>query len=241
MPVEDTTPLVRADLDTLVYERVRQMILDGALPPGEQIIQDQLARRLGVSRTPLRRALTQLAKDNLVEMTPRGTFVRQFTLDEVIAVFEIRGVLEGLACRLFAERAEPPDIAYMRSLFTTAMERITPDHWSAYRQADQEFHYYIAKKSNSSIISQTLSSFHILTISFLQGLIRPPEETFPEHMRIIDALEERDPDKAERYAVEHIRITVQLLKEGRMAGALSRFGIRSPSPGGRSAASTSAP
>lgn len=220
----------RLDLDTLTYERVRQMILDGTLEPGKKIVQDRLAAQLGVSRTPLRRALTRLEKENLVEIRPRGgTFVRTFTPDEVIAIFEIRAVLEGLAARLFAPRVTREDVNYMKSLFDTAMAQITDDDWTAYKRADREFHTFIARRAGSRIIEEVLNSYHILTVAFLQGLIRPPHETYPEHQAIIAALKARDPVRAEQLALEHIRITLESLKQQRMT--LERTPLKAGSAG----------
>ncbi|MBA7627931.1 hypothetical protein ES703_55653 [subsurface metagenome] len=65
-------------LDELVYNKLKEMILNKHLKPGQQIIQEQLAKKLGVSRTPLRRALSQLAKEHLVTMLPRGGRVKSF-------------------------------------------------------------------------------------------------------------------------------------------------------------------
>ena len=88
------------NLDHQVYLIVRQMITDRKLVPGEKIPQERLAKELGISRTPLVNALKFLEKEKLVEAKPRrGFFVRAFTRDEAVSIFELREVLEGLAAR----------------------------------------------------------------------------------------------------------------------------------------------
>lgn len=202
------------NLDELVYKRIKDMILNNHLKPGAKIIQNQLAEELGVSRTPIRRALSQLSKEHLVEMTSRGSAqVRDFSREEMIVVFEMREVLEGLACRKAAGAVNKDQLEHYRSLYQEAMQSITDDNWEAYRNADVKFHFFIIEASGVKLLEEMVKSFHILSNSFTPGLIRPPQETFPEHMRIIDALLQGNPEKAENLMREHLRKTVRLLKK----------------------------
>src|SRR5579871_1939088 len=90
--------------DQVIY-KLRAMILQGDLAPGQRLAEIPLAADLGVSRTPVRRALAMLAQEGLVsESSSRGYVVREFSLQEVLDAIELRGVLEGLAARLVAER-----------------------------------------------------------------------------------------------------------------------------------------
>lgn len=190
------------------------MVIRGELKPGEQIVQEALANKLGISRTPLRRALAALVKENFLEMSPRGeAYVRTFGFEEINSIFEIRAVLEGLSCRLAAPMIATKHIAYLRSLITTAANDITPEDWSAYREADIEFHTYLATLADDKILLQILDSFQIVSLSLVQGLLRPPEETLPEHVAILDALETHDADLAEQHMVTHIRRTLGHIKQ----------------------------
>ena len=189
------------------------MVVQGILKPGEQIVQESLAERIGISRTPLRKAIATLVQQQFLEMTSRGVaYVRSFTHDELVSIWEIRAVLEGLVCRLAAHRAKPQHIAYLRSLITSAAEQITPDDWTVYRKADQEFHDYLSSLIKDPMLTKILDSFQILSITLAQGLLRPPEETLPEHLEILNALEARDADRAERAMIRHIRTSGLHLK-----------------------------
>lgn len=95
---------VAAQIDKVVSQ-LRDMVLSGELVAGERIIEVQVAERLGVSRTPVRLALAELETEGLLErITSRGFRVRAFTVDEICAAVDVRGVLEGMAVRLIAEQ-----------------------------------------------------------------------------------------------------------------------------------------
>lgn len=200
------------DLDQLTYKTLKKMILDGVLKQGEKIVQDQLANLLGVSRTPLRRAISRLIQERLLETNGRGTFVKQYTHKEIIAAFEIRAVLEGLACRLCARHMTDEEIMELENMMKHAIANTTDKDWTVYRQSDREFHDLIAKKANNEMLSDILNQFQVLSITFLKGLMRPPKETINDHLEIIQALKNRSEDEAERAAVSHIRKTIEAMK-----------------------------
>src|SRR3954467_11172860 len=100
-----------------VTDTVRDWILTGAVSGGDRLEEIPLAERLGVSRTPVRSALAALSKEGLIDYQPkRGYLVRTFEVDEIFAAYQARASLEGLACRLAAERGVPEDFrAKLRS------------------------------------------------------------------------------------------------------------------------------
>ena len=206
-------PTGHTSLDERAYQEIRNMIVQGILKPGEQIVQESIAEQIGISRTPLRRAIATLVQQQFLEMTSRGVaYVRSFTYKELASIWEIRGVLEGLVCRLAAQRVKPQHIAYLRSLITSAAEKTTPNNWDAYEKADHEFHNYLPSIIQDPMLTKILDSYQILSIALAQGLLRPPEETLPEHLEILDALEAHDADRAERAMVLHIRKSGLYLK-----------------------------
>ncbi len=197
-------------LEEYAYTELRDMITHGTLKAGEQLVQEDLATKLGVSRTPLRRALANLERDNFVRLSPRGeAYVLAFGPEEIASMFEIRAVLEGLTCRLAAPNIGTKHTIYLRSLLEAAAEEVerTGD-WSAYRQADIEFHTYLTERAENPMLVKLLDSFQVMGLSLAQGLLRPPQETLQEHLAIIDALEAHDPDRAEKAMLSHIRKTI---------------------------------
>src|SRR5690554_5364064 len=122
----------RDTLDHTVYKQLKEMIITQSIKPGELIIQNQLSLQLGVSRTPLRKALGELEKEGLLESSPKGWYVKEFTVQDMVSIFEIRAVLEGLACRLAVDRLEAADLAYMRTMFEHAYELVDEHQAEAY-------------------------------------------------------------------------------------------------------------
>lgn len=194
------------NLDGLVYKRIKNMILSNELERGTKIIQNGLAEELGVSRTPIRRALSQLAKEHLVEVSQRGlAYVRDFSRKEMTTVFEIREVLEGLACRKAAQTVTKKKLEHYKRVYREAMESITDDDWRAYQEADVKFHFFVIEASGVRLLEDMVKSFHILSSSFIPGLVRSPQETFREHIAIIDALGRSEAEGAENLMREHLR------------------------------------
>ncbi|MFC0010043.1 GntR family transcriptional regulator [Devosia nitrariae] len=202
-------------LEEFGYRSLRQMILQGELAPGQKLVQEDLAQRLGVSRTPLRSAIAALERDGFVAISPRGeATVASFGPARIADLFEVRAVLEGLTCRLVAPSFEQKHAMYLRSLISAAMPEGDSGDWSAYRSADQEFHNYLTTLLGNDFLTRQLASVRdVLSLSLAQGLLRAPSETYSEHMEIIAALEARDADAAEQAMLRHIRTTISLMRK----------------------------
>jgi DNA-binding GntR family transcriptional regulator len=192
------------DLSSRVYDQLKEMILTGELGPGEKIIQEKLAQEVGVSRTPLLKALQMLEHEMLVESVPRrGIYVKQLGLRDLVDAFDAREGLEGIATRLTAERASDKDIRELRALWEpfVGMDDIP---FSRYQKADQKFHRSLIEWSDNAIILRMEMVGNVHIISYNRGLIRGPEETLAEHFGIVDALAARDGELAEQRMREHI-------------------------------------
>lgn len=202
-------------LEEHVYKALRDMILKGELASGQKLVQEDLAEKLGVSRTPLRSAIANLERENFVQLSPRGeAFVAEFGPQKIADIFEIRAVLEGLTCRLIAPTIELKHTLYLRSLMSSVSTTLEDDDFAAYREADIEFHMYLTNLVKDSFLTRMLETLQIvMSMSLSQGLLRSPHETLPEHLAIVDALEAHDPDKAEQAMIDHIRKTIPLIKQ----------------------------
>lgn len=202
-------------LEDRVYHEIRDMILSGNLAAGDKLVQEDLAAKLGVSRTPLRSAIAKLSHENLVEMSSRSeAYVAEFGPNQIADLFEMRAVLEGLICRLLAPTIERKHTIYLRSLMTSVEQAAQSDDTRAYRDADVEFHTYLANLVSERGFAQLLETVHsVMRMSLSQGILRSPTQTHAEHLAIIDALEARDSDAAERAMVDHIRKTIALLRQ----------------------------
>lgn len=206
---------VTQNLEEYGYKALRDLILDGSLLPGQKLGQEDLAQRLGVSRTPLRSAIAALERDGFVSVSPRGeAVVLEFGPRRIADLFEIRAVLEGLTCRLIARKIERKQTMYLRSLILSSVPEEGSDDWAGYRAADHEFHTFLTSLIQDTFLTRQLEALQgIMTLSFAQGLLRPPNETLGEHIEIIDALEAHDQDRAEQAMLTHIRKTIALMRQ----------------------------
>lgn len=104
-------------LRDVVFENLREAILEGKLKPGQRLMEVQLAEQLGVSRTPVREAIRKLELEGLVVMLPRkGAYVANMSLKDIMDVLEVRASLEGLAAYLAAERISDEDIKKLKDI-----------------------------------------------------------------------------------------------------------------------------
>ncbi len=195
------------DLSRRVYGRLKEMILSGELNPGEKIVQEKLAQAIGVSRTPLLKALQMLEHEMLVESIPRrGIHVKEMDDSEIIDAFDCREGLEGIAVRLTAERATDREIQELRALFEP-FRNMREIPIGRYQKNDQRFHGALITLSSNAIIKRIEVVGNIHIISYNRGLIRGPEETLAEHFAILDAIEERNGALAEERLREHLHLS----------------------------------
>ncbi len=198
------------ELSAQAYQKVKSMIMLKELLPGQKIVQDRLADDLGISRTPLRSALQMLEGEGLIESLPRkGVIVKEFTDKEVLEIYDCRIALEGTAIRLFTERASADEVEELRQLFLPFLQGEIDK--KNYQQADAMFHDTIMKGSGNSFLHKLFHQGNLLVCIDLIGLLRAPNETLPEHLKIIQAIENKDVDLAESFAREHLEKTKQLI------------------------------
>ncbi|MBN1479274.1 GntR family transcriptional regulator [candidate division KSB1 bacterium] len=196
--------LEHIELTDRIYSRVKKMIFDQELLPGQKLLQEKLSAQLGVSRTPLLKALHRLESEMLVESKPRrGLFVKQMSVEEIIDIFHVRAVIEGLSARLAAAHVQNEHITFLRQLFQPFRDQ-HPIDYTEYEKADRQFHNSIMLYSGNKIIArlEMLSNLHLQ--AFQAGLLRPPEETIDEHFNIIKALAAGDGQQAEQFMRNHI-------------------------------------
>lgn len=207
------------NLDQKVYTILKKMITDRKLLPGRKIPQEKLAQELGISRTPLVNALKYLEKEKLVEAKPRrGFFVRLFNQSEMISIFELREVLEGLAVRRTAEQITDKEIERVKQFFSQFDPKKPVSDISAYSKEDRQFHNYVTDLGSKEFLKSVLQSYNIISFSYQfansEGLVRKPEETLPEHLEIIDAIVHRDAAAAESLMRRHFQKAIDNIKAG---------------------------
>lgn len=207
--------IAQTRLTQTIYSLLRAKIANHDFASGERLRLDVLADQLGVSRTPVREALNQLALEGLIEIRPRrGTFVARVDQRSVAELYELRLMIDTYVGRQVAPTIRPVEIQRLRRLFAAIEEQVVGDayhDYGAYLAADRAFHSAIvALAENQRLISLYEE------INLPLWLVRAQQEAGLErdhdaaaslagHHEIMEALEQKDPDRAARAMAEHIQ------------------------------------
>ena len=219
---------------------MRELILRGAFRPGERLREVPLAARLNVSRTPLRLVLDRLAQEGLLKPRKTGGFVAsEFTVEDIRDAIEIRGVLEGAAARLAAERPkDPEDVAELRRCVAAldALVRQTPNNiefFATYIDLNGQFHARIVEMAKSAMLRRSME--HVLTLPFASPNAFFLAETETEegreaivlsqahHRAIANAIIDGEGARAEALAREHSRLARTNLEASLKERTLTRI------------------
>jgi GntR family transcriptional regulator of vanillate catabolism len=206
---------------------LRELLLNGTFEPRERVPELRLVEELGVSRTPLRIALMTLEHEGLLETLPGGGFVvREFTRTDIDDAIELRGVLEGTAARLAAERLESEDeLDPLREVCTeldAVVRAPSIETFMEYVRLNEEFHDGFRQLAKSPQLDRALE--HVLALPFgpPSALLMTVHAALPEsweiflvaqhqHHAIIDAIGRHEGGRADALAREHARIARQNL------------------------------
>lgn len=201
-------------MDSRVAQRIRELIVEGSLPPGSRVAEAAIAERLGVSRTPVRNALPALASEGLLEPAgKRGYAVRAFTHEDSYRATEIRCLLEGYAARELAARPERgPIVSELRDTLREgdaifAKGHVVKEDEEAYARMNGRFHDLIVGGASDLLLSELVQ--RVYSVPFVAPHVVafkriPPDEIYPilmsaqhQHHAIVDAIEAGQPDVAE--------------------------------------------
>lgn len=188
------------------------MILMHELIPGQKIVQEKIAKQLGVSRTPLLKSLQMLEYEMLVESIPRrGMFVKIMDWQEMVEVFDCRESLEGMAVNLITQKKNPALVQKLQKLMEPFLSGNIDI--AKYRKADARFHQTIIDQCGNALLKRMYFFGNIYAKVVQAGLVRAPEETLPEHLKIIKAIENGNAEIAEKEMRQHIHNSRKLLVE----------------------------
>jgi len=214
---DDLRTRSRADF---VYDSLRDAIWEGRIARGERVREEEVARSLGVSRTPVREALQRLQRRGLLVTGPgRGLIVAELSKREVIELYAMREILEGSAARFAAQHAAKPEIDMLYRLQRDLAE--AADDALLLVKLNRRFHQAIYDAAHNQYLTQTLDTLHDSMALLHSATFRAPNrrrESDEEHRRIVAAIERHDVEEAEAIAREHIR-QAQLTRFEALIGA----------------------
>ncbi|WP_182111247.1 MULTISPECIES: GntR family transcriptional regulator [unclassified Actinotalea] len=199
-------PQVARVADT-VYATLRGAILEGGLAPGSRLSVPQLAQQLAVSRSPVREAVQRLVQDGLATEEPhRGAVVAVLDPSELLPLYEVREVLEGLSARLAAERGTPEEIETLREAYDRHAEALAGGASDQHVPLDLAFHAALRAAAHNSELHTSLDRVQgKIAVAMLGGdPANWSHQAIKEHHAILQAVVDRRPDEAEQAARAHI-------------------------------------
>lgn len=192
------------------YSIIRQAIVDADIYKArDEIRLDErvLSESLGVSRTPIREALTLLEQEGFLRMIPRrGIYIVRKTKREIIEMIQMWAALESMAARLATQVATDDEIQSLRHMFDNFMSALPAEHLQEYSEANITFHQRIVELSRSKIINETIKNVFLHVRAIRRMTISQDDRasrSITEHFRIIEALERRDTELAEKLTRQH--------------------------------------
>jgi DNA-binding GntR family transcriptional regulator len=176
-------------------------------PDEIRIDERALCQRLGVSRTPVREAMTLLEQEGFLRTEPRrGIFIVRKTRRQIVEMIQVWAALEGMAARLATQRASDKEIAALRDIFSNFTDGHPTDKIDEYSDANIAFHQALIKLSGSDLIVNITDNLFLHVRSVRRVTIAHgdrAERSLADHLKIIEALAKRNAERAEKLSREH--------------------------------------
>jgi DNA-binding GntR family transcriptional regulator len=193
-----------------LYAQLRRAIVQGELRPNQRLVETELAEMLDVSRTPIREALQRLAIDGLVSRR-RGWEVREHDADEIEQIYACRAALEGYAARLAALHATDEQLDEIAGILFSISDTSDRDELVA---VNEHFHEAIIDAAGNPLLAELAGRSRLYYFNRRVAHLYTEAETAhsrQQHIRLLEALRGRDPDRAEAITREHIATALQAI------------------------------
>jgi DNA-binding GntR family transcriptional regulator len=200
-----------------VFNKIREDILSGNYSQNEELKETSIGVELGVSRTPVREALRQLELEGLVNIIPnKGAYVNGISEKDIHDIYIIRSYLEGLCARWACEHITQEQIDELEEIVYLSEFHTKKEHHEQIVELDNKFHQLIYEASDSKILNHVLTDFHHYVQRIRKITLSSDNRAAnsnKEHTAILDAIRQRDGQKAEFLAHEHIMNTIKNISE----------------------------
>ncbi|WP_028402320.1 GntR family transcriptional regulator [Ectobacillus panaciterrae] len=213
----------RKSIEQVVYDLLKNAILNRKILPGKQLIENTIADKLNISRTPIRNAIKKLEAEGLVNSIPnRGAFVIQPTLEEMIEAFEIRKELELIAVKYGLSHVKNEDITQLKQLIEIGREAYNRQDISKYLSINTEFHLFLARKGNNRFLCEFLETLfnqinvYLLLYDVYHYSRLESDNIYTEHKKMIELMEQKDEKLLLEFLNQHLDTSLQDLKIDKM-------------------------
>lgn len=206
--MEEPPPVTK--ISTAIYEALKAAITDGTFPPGYRLREAHIARRFGVSPTPVREALQRLDREGLVRIFDhRGAVVPSWSARDAEELYELRELLEGWAVERLAEQVRSLDFGPVERILKQAEAVLAePDHHK-FNRLDVEFHACLVRLAGNRQLAELAELVHrrIQVIRARCSVYLPgrPPVSHRQHLEILAAIKRADPSAAQAALIHHIR------------------------------------
>lgn len=197
-------------LRDVVFNTLRDAILTGKLVPGERLMENQLAEKLGVSRTPVREALRMLELENLVELVPRkGAQVLDMSEKDIINILEVRSALEGLATSVACKKMTKEDLQQLKNMEVDFEKAVADNDVEHFVDIDEDFHDLIFAATENDKLINIFRNLRIQLYRYRMAQAKNNETSMStivaHHRSIIRAIENHDAEEGASIAQGHIK------------------------------------
>ena len=197
-------------LRDVVFNTLRDSILTGKLVPGERLMENQLAEKLGVSRTPVREALRMLELENLVELVPRkGAQVLDMSEKDIVNILEVRSALEGLATSVACKKMSKEDLQQLKNMEVDFEKAVAENDVEHFVDIDEDFHDLIFAATENDKLINIFRNLRIQLYRYRMAQAKNNETSMStivaHHRSIIRAIENHDAEEGASIAQGHIK------------------------------------
>jgi len=197
-------------LRDVVFNTLRDAILTGKLVPGERLMENQLAEKLGVSRTPVREALRMLELENLVELVPRkGAQVLDMSEKDIVNILEVRSALEGLATSVACKKMSKEDLQQLKNMEVDFEKAVAENDVEHFVDIDEDFHDLIFAATENDKLINIFRNLRIQLYRYRMAQAKNNETSMStivaHHRSIIRAIENHDGEEGASIAQGHIK------------------------------------
>jgi DNA-binding GntR family transcriptional regulator len=201
----------------MVYEAIKENILNGRYPAGESLVESKIAEELHVSRTPVREAIRQLEFEDLVVSIPnRGVFVLGLTKQDFEDIYAIRVLIEGQIVQWAIDRITEEELNKLYEIVELMEFYTKKKDFESLVRLDTNFHKTIYDACKSKHLNRMLTGLHSnMQLARQQSLRKPnrAEHSLEEHQAILDAIEKKDRELATQLMVEHVSMASKSVLE----------------------------
>lgn len=195
-------------LATMIFDKIREDIINSKYQNGEKIVEAKLAEELGVSRTPVREALKQLELDGLVESMPnRGVVVKGVTKQDIEDIYAIRYAIEAIAVKWSIERMSEEDVEKLKEIYELMEFYSFKKDVEKVFELNTKFHETIYNSTKSRYLEHVLRDFQLFIKSTRSKSLKCEgrvETALEEHRHILEAIQSKDVDKAVEAIQKHV-------------------------------------